>query len=137
MAVAQRTNSVLEFAPRARPVSRPLSHPATPPVQAPSRRHIRVREPQIGLLVQRAMLALIPAACIVTVIFGQMRLLEAYMQRSHFNSEVNQELSKQHVLRSALLNSVRPEQIDKYALDNGMEMKVDAPLFVGAHQKGQ
>lgn len=134
MAVVQRATSVLDTMPRTRAAVRPqISRPAP----APSRRHVRVREPQLGMLLRRALVAAIPAVCILATVYGRMQLLEASVRRSHLNVSIRQELSKQHVLRSSLLNSTRPEQIDQFARDNQMVMQVTPPIFVGGHQKGR
>lgn len=98
---------------------------------------MRVREPQLGMLLRRALVAAIPAVCILATVYGRMQLLEASVRRSHLNVSIRQELSKQHVLRSSLLNSTRPEQIDQFARDNQMVMQVTPPIFVGGHQKGR
>ena len=66
-----------------------------------------------------------------------MRLLEVSVQRSHLNVAIGQELAKQQVLHSSLINSARPEQVDQFAHENGLVMQVTPPLFVAGHRKGR
>jgi hypothetical protein len=91
------------------------------------------------MFVRRALIAAIPAACIVTAIYGRMQLLEATVQRSYLNASVRQELNKQQVLHSELLNAKRPEQIDQFAREQGLVMQVTPPIYVasGVQRKGR
>lgn len=132
MAVVQRTSTVLETLPRYGEARRQVRS-----VAVPVRRHVRVREPQLGQLLRRAALASIPAICITTAIYGRMQLLEATVQRSHLNAEMRQELAKQQMLHTEYLTSSRPEQIDRFAQANHLVMQVAAPVYVSGHQKGR
>jgi hypothetical protein len=41
------------------------------------------------------------------------------------------------VLISEYLNASQPEEIDRFAKENGLVMQVSAPIFVGGRQKGR
>jgi cell division protein FtsL len=84
------------------------------------------------MFLRRALIAAIPAACIVTVIYGRMQLLEATVQRSYLNASIRQELNKQQVLHSELLNATKPEQIDQFAKEQGLVLQVTPPMYVAA-----
>jgi hypothetical protein len=98
---------------------------------------VRVREPQLGLLLRRAALAVIPACCVLTVVYGRMQHLEATIQRSHLTGAIRQELSKQQVLHSQLTNAMKTAQIEAFAKETGLVMQATPPMYVGVSQKGR
>jgi hypothetical protein len=66
-----------------------------------------------------------------------MQLLEATVQRSHLITSVSQELNKQQVLHSELIEAAKQANIAAYAKNNGLELQVTPPIYVAGHRKGR